>query len=242
MTPKHHSPSSLNLFAASPSMYVLERVIGRRQPVGAPAFRGTAVERGIELGLMDPKASLESCAKVALEKYDAISALSLDARRDDFRKTIPDMVARGLEMLRPYGVPTTTQGFIEWKPEGLQSPIIGYFDFQWDQHGITIDLKTSEKLAGSVKVTHARQIAFYVTSNNADARICYVTPKKGIVYSVDNIDAHREALKQIALRCERFLSLFDDPKKFTEITVPDLESYFWSGPEARQLAFEHWGV
>jgi hypothetical protein len=238
---ERHSPSSLNLFCASPSMFVLEKVLGKRQPVGSPAHRGTAVEEGITLGLLDPKASITSCIQAALAKYDAITALSADKRREEYRATIDGMVMAGLEELRPYGIPSHTQGFIEWRPEGLKLPIVGYFDFHWEQHNITVDLKTTEKLPSSVKVPHARQVALYVTTNNADARVSYVTPKKRATYRIDNIDAHRQALHQIALRCEAFLALSDDPQFFTTITAPDFESFYWSGPPARQIGFETWG-
>jgi hypothetical protein len=238
---KRHSPSSLNLFAASPAMFCLEKILGLRQPVGSPAHRGTAVEDGITFGLLNPAADIKDCVDVALKKYDTISALSGDKRREDYRATIADMVKTGLEELRPYGVPSQCQGFIEWKPKGLRYPIVGYFDYHWADHNITVDLKTTEKLPSSVKVPHARQVALYVTSNNADARIAYVTPKKRATYQVDNIDAHRRALHQMALRCEAFLALSDDPKFFLGITVPDLESFYWGGP-ARELAFEHWNI
>jgi len=237
-----HSPSALNLFAACPSMFVLERVLGVRQPVGSPAHRGTAVEEGVTLGLMDPSATLDACVAAALKKYDAVSALSGDKRRDDTRETIPGMVEAGLEELRPYGVPSATQGFVEWKPEGLVLPIVGYFDFAWDQHGIIVDLKTGEKLPSSIKTSHARQVAHYCVSDNMDGRITYVTPKKHTTYKLENVREHRAALYQIALRVEKFLSLSDDPQFFTSITAPDLESFYWGGPAARQLAFEHWGV
>lgn len=238
---ERHSPSSLNLFCASPSMFVLEKVLGKRQPVGSPAHRGTAVEEGVTIGLMNPDASITSCIEAALKKYDTITALSTDKRREEYRATIGEMVMLGLEELRPYGVPSATQGFIQWKPEGLKYPIVGYFDFHWEEHNITVDLKTTEKLPSSVKVPHARQVALYVTSNNADARACYVTPKKKTTYRIDNIDAHRQALHQIALRCEAFLALSEDPKFFTQITAPDFESFYWSGPPARQIGFETWG-
>jgi hypothetical protein len=238
---KRHSPSSLNLFAASPAMFTLEKILGYRQPVGSPAHRGTAVEDGITFGLMNPEAPIADCVAEALKKYDTISALSGDKRREDYRLTIADMVKTGLEELRPYGVPSQCQGFVEWKPEGLRYPIVGYFDYHWADHNITVDLKTTEKLPSSVKVPHARQVALYVTSNNANARITYVTPKKRATYQVDNIDAHRRALHQMALRCEAFLALSDDPKFFLGITVPDLESFYWGGP-ARELAFEHWNI
>jgi hypothetical protein len=238
---KHHSPSSLNLFCASPAMYVLEKVIGVRQTVGAPAHRGIAVEEGVTLGLLKPGTPLEECVSAAQKKYDTVSALSGDARRQDYRASIPAMVERALSELRPYGVPSRTQGFIEWKPDGLNLPIVGYFDYEWSQHGIIVDLKTTEKLPSQNKVPHARQVSLYASSDNMDGRLTYVTPKKSATYRVENIREHRNALHQIALRVEKFLSLSDDPEFFKSIIVPDLESYFWHGPN-RDIAFQHWGI
>lgn len=236
-----HSPSSLNLFAGCVSMFVLERVIGRKQPVGAPAHRGTAVEAGVTFGLFNPNAPLEECAAVSLKKYDTISALSGDSRRQDYRDDITGMTASALAELRPYGVPSETQGFVEWRPEGLKWPIVGYFDFKWSDTSILLDLKTTEKLPSSIKVSHARQVAFYMgpTGDNTDARLTYVTPKKRATYQLENARLHLNALHQIALRVERFLSLSDDPEFFTSIIAPDYDSFYWGGP-ARQVGFETW--
>jgi hypothetical protein len=239
---KHHSPSSLNLFCASPAMFVVEKILGIRQPVGAPAHRGTAVEAGVTYGLLNPDAPTDDCTAVALEKYDTLMALSPDRRRGSFRETISPMMVLALQELRPYGIPSQCQGYVEWKPEGLRLPIIGYFDFHWEQHNITVDLKTSERLPPAVKIPHARQVALYCASNNADGRVSYATPHKHVTFQVENIHAHRQALHRIALRVERFLSLSDDPQFYVDITAPDLESFYWGAPAARQLAFENWGI
>lgn len=241
-TYKHHSPSSLNLFAAAPAMWVLEKVLGLRQPVGVPAHRGVAVEDGVTLGLLKPDASLEACVDVAYTRYDTITAMSTDERRERYRANIPDMIKQALTELRPYGVPSHTQGLVEWKPEGLTLPIIGYFDFHWSDHNITTDLKTTERMPSEVKVNHAKQVSLYVTSNNAGARITYCTPKKCQTYAVENVDAHRAALYQVALRVEKFLSLSDDPQFYVDITAPDLESFYWGNPAARQLAYQYWSI
>lgn len=236
---ERHSPSSLNLFCASPSMFVLERILGVRQPVGSPAHRGTAVEEGVTHGLLNPGAELKACVDAALKKYDTISALSGDKRREDYRATIPAMVETALAELRPYGVPSKVQGFVEWRPEGLDCPIVGYFDFEWAQHGVLVDLKTTEKLPSSIKIPHARQVALYTPSDNIDARLTYCTPKKKATYRLENVREHRNALHQIALRVERFLSLSDDPEFFLNITAPDYESFYWGGP-ARNIGFDRW--
>lgn len=239
---ERHSPSSLNLFCASPSMFVLERILGRRQPVGSPAHRGTAVEDGVTAGLTAPEAPISDCVQVAYTTYDRITALSGDKRREDYRATIPDMVKSALEELRPYGIPTHCQQFVSWKPEGLAYPIVGYLDYRWEQHGILVDLKTTEKLPSSIKIPHARQVALYatMTGDNVDARLTYTTPKKRATFQLENTRDHLTALHHIALRCEAFLALSDDPAFFTSITAPDFESFYWGGP-ARQIGFETWG-
>jgi hypothetical protein len=237
-----HSPSALNLFAASPAMFVLERVLMIKQPVGVPAHRGVGVEDGVTFGLLNPNASLAECVDVAQLKYDTLTALSTDDRRQKYRDNISDMVTMALEELRPYGVPSHTQGLVEWKPDGLTLPIIGIFDYHWADHNITTDLKTTERMPSQIKVNHAKQVALYVTSNNAAARITYATPKKCVTYNVENTDAHRTALHQIALKVEKFLALSNDPQFFIDITVPDLDSFYWTAPAARQLAYEHWHI
>lgn len=241
---ERHSPSSLNLFAASPSMFILERIMGRRQPVGSPAHRGSAVEDGITFGLLNPDATLEECTKAATATYDRVAALSADPRRQEYRDTIKAMVERGLEELRPYGIPSRTQGFVEWRPEGLEYPIVGYFDYAWDALGVIVDLKTTEKLPSSIKVDHARQVALYkaVAGDNLEARITYVTPKKQATYRLENARDHLAALERMAGACERFLALSENPEFYVGITCPDLSSFYFSPSSARQAAFEVWGI
>ena len=237
-----HSPSSLNLFAAEPAMFVLERILGVDQIVGPPAHRGKAVEDGVTLGLVDLKMPMNACTDCALTMYDTLTALSPDPRREKYRDTIPAMVHAALEELREYGKPDELQGFVKWEPEGLRLPIVGYFDYKWGQHGILGDLKTTERMPSEIKTNHARQVALYATSDNIDARLIYVTPKKLEAYKLENIREHRQALLNIAVKVENFLALSDDPQYFLTITVPDVDSFYWSNPQSRQLAFEHWGI
>lgn len=241
---ERHSPSSLNLFCASPALFVAERVLGRRQPAGAAMHRGTAVEAGIAAGLADLERDVEDCVEVAQAKYRSAIALCTDPRVEVAERGIPAMVRQGLAELRPYGTPSSTQRFFQWKPDGLEYPVVGYADFVWDELGIVVDLKTTEKLPSSIKIPHARQVAFYACaiSDNIDARLSYVTPIKRATYRLENIREHQRALFRIAKSVENFLALSDDPDFFTSITSPDCESFYWNSPSSRQMAFEIWGV
>jgi hypothetical protein len=239
---ERHSPSSLNLFAASPAMFVLERILGEKQPVGAIAHRGTAVEHGVAHGLVHLKADPQDCVDAALARYDELATFSGDLRKDELREGIPGMVKHGLDELRPYGTPTRIQDFISWHPEGLDYPIVGYLDFAWDDIGVLTDLKTTEACPGKIRTGHARQVALYAASDNLSAGVTYVTPKKRATYVVENLLEHRAALHRIALACERFLALSDDPMFFAGITVPDVDLYYFNPPAVRKAAFDLWGI
>ena len=238
---EHHSPSSLNLFAASPSMWVLEKILGLKQPGSAVMHRGTAIEAGVAYGLGNPQANDKDSIKTALSRYDLLTAMSGDARREKYRDDIPDMVTQALDELRPYGVPTDAQGLVTWHPDGLRYPIIGYYDFKWEHDGIMVDLKTTDKMPAKIKAGHARQVAMYCGDNHKGL-LTYCTPKKCQTLQLENVREHRQALHNIAKRVEWFLALSDQPEFFTTITAPDLDSYYWGSPAARQLAFEIWGV
>ena len=100
-------------------------------------------------------------------------------------------------------------------------PIIGYYDFAWAQHGIVVDLKTTERMPSEIKLAHARQVALYADGNFADARLCYTTPKRIEVYRLENVAEHRQTLLRIAQTVERLLSVSDDPDYYMGLFVPD---------------------
>jgi hypothetical protein len=62
------------------------------------------------------------------------------------------------------------------------------------------------------------------------------------VYKLENIAEHRQALTNIAKRIEKLRSMSDDPQFFIDITVPDVDSFYWTAPAARALAYQYWGV
>lgn len=192
-------------------------------------------------GLMQDATDDEAVVE-ALKVYDRLTALSGDPRREAHRADIDGMVRSALAEFRPYGKPTSAQGKIVWQPDELQVPILGYYDFAWEDHGILLDLKTTDKIPSSIKVNHARQVALYAggISDNVDARLGYVSPRKRAVYRLENAREHRSALLRIALTVERFLALSDDPQFFVSITAPDFDSFWWSAPSARQAGFDTW--
>ncbi len=242
----HLSASTCNMFASSPAMFVLTKVLKRPNVVGAAAHRGTAVEDGISAGLKDHSLDPLQCAGIALDKFKMLTALSGDSRLEKERTSVPDMVKQGLQALRPYGVPSSMQGEIRYEINGLAVPFIGYYDFEWDngQRKILIDLKTTHALHSEISNAHARQLALYhaARGGESDPQIAYVTPKKHAIYRLENPSAHVKALLQIGLSIQKFLSITKDPGELASLVVPDVDSFYFADPLTRKAAFDVWGV
>lgn len=238
----HLSVSSINVFAAQPALWIMERLMKRRGPVGCAAHRGTAAETGIVMGLLDPEAPIEACQARAVDEYNKLSALSADSRRDYERDAVPLIVATGIAELRQYGIPSGVQVRIERTLPGVSIPWLGFADLVYEQHGLTVDIKTSLKLATDISDSHARQVALYTYGTNHTARVAYCTPNKRGVYLLTDADQRIGELVNIAQRMERFLGLSDDPQFLASIVVPDTNSFWFRVPSTRAAAREIFGL
>ena len=238
----HLSVSAVGLFAAEPALFVAERLMKRRAPVGAAAHRGTAVEAGIVMGLMNPTHYVLDCETYAVAEFDKLTALSGDPRRAKEREGIPGMVKQGLDKLRPRGIPSQTQGRVDVLLPGVPIPWVGYLDLHYEQHGCTLDLKTTHRLPSEASRAHARQVSLYTYGTNHDARVAYVTPSKSAVYLIQDRNQHIADLINIAQRLERFLALSDDPTFLAGIVCPDVDSFYYADATARATCREVFGL
>jgi hypothetical protein len=238
----HLSVSSVGLFAAEPALFVAERLLKRRGPVGASAHRGTASEAGIVMGLMNPTASLDDCQAHALTEFDRLTALSGDPRRAKEREAVPGIVLSGINELRMYGIPTAIQARVEKMLPGVPLPWVGFLDLFWEQSGIVLDIKSTLKLPTIASAAHARQVSLYTYDTNHEARVGYFTPSKRGVYRVDDRAKHIADLVNVAQRLERFLGLSDDPTFLASIVCPNVDAFWYSGPATRAICQEIFGL
>jgi hypothetical protein len=248
---EHLSASSLNLWATEPAVWAMERLMGHRSPPSAQMARGKAVEHGVHAGLLDPARPIDECAAQAVKAFDRDMALVPDDRRDSERESIPGYVGCGLGELRQYGIPTAYQDRVELRLDDVPVPVVGFIDWRFDDHGLIVDLKTSERLPSAISLSHARQGAVYARAHgNYGMRFAYVKPAAGkkdgravIVYELDRIEIDRQlaALRQIALRLERFLALSNDPAELCGLIVPDYERFHWTNPITRARGAEIYG-
>lgn len=239
---KHLSVSTCNLSQADIALLLL-KLKGVRGSVGAAAMRGTAIESGVAIGLLNPQVDIAECKTAALKEFDQLSALSGDPNREKEREAIPAVVEQALAELRPYGVPSHTQYKIEWRHPDLPLPFLGFADFYWEDSGVVVDLKTQLRLSSEISPQHARQVALYCAaiSDNLEGRVCYATPKKSATYRVENMRDHLDTLVRIAQRIERFLSISDDIDELCKLVIPNTDLFYYDRT-TRQSAFEVFGI
>jgi hypothetical protein len=229
------SPSSLNLWASEPALWVMERLLGHRTSPGAFAARGKAVEHGVQMGLMSPEQPIAECVSAALGEFDREMALVTEDRRESERANIAGYVANALAELRQYGVPTAYQHRVEIQLDDVPIPVMGYVDWLFEQHGLIVDLKTGERLPAAISDAHGRQGAVYARAHgNFGMRFAYVKPAAGkkdgravAVYAMaaDDIRRHLAALREITLRLGRFLALSQDARELAGLLVPHYDDF-----------------
>jgi hypothetical protein len=247
----HLSASSLNLWAAQPALWIMERLLGRRTPPGIAAARGRAVEHGVHLGLTNVRLSIEACIEGAEREFARETALSTDPNREEQRKKLAGWVRGALAELRQYGTPDGYQEKIELRLDDVEAPLIGYIDWRFSQHGLIVDLKTTERFPSQIGDAHGRQGAVYASSHgNFGMRFAYAKPAPGksdprqvTVYemSADDIRRHLAALRAIALSLGRFLAISNDARELAGLIVPDFDSFYWSEPAARAAGRDVFG-
>ncbi len=248
---EHLSASSLNLWAAQPALWIMERLLGRRTPPGITAARGKAVEHGVHLGLSNSRLSIEECIEGAERDFIRQTALSTDPRREDERKRLAGWVRGALAELRQYGPPDGYQEKIEIRLDDVAVPLIGYIDWRFSDHGLIVDLKTTERFPSQIGDAHGRQGAVYASAHgNFGMRFAYAKPAPGksdprqvTVYEMsgDDIRRHLSALRAIALSLGHFLAISTDARELAGLIVPDFDSFWWSDPSARAAGRDVFG-
>lgn len=241
---EHLSPSSLNEWASAPAMFILRRVVKADiGGVGAAAHRGTAVEAGVVAGLQDPSLSMTAAQDLALKQFDLLTLGLSGDKVEKERAAIAGFVEQGLKALKPYGIPENVQGQVYYDVDGLDVPLMGYYDLLFP-NGVLVDLKTSHYVPSSISNSHARQVALYtgVLGDGIKPHLCYVSPKKSSMLVLENAEEHLKSLSRIALACQKFLSISEDPQELASLLAPDPDSFYYSDDLARQAAYKVFGV
>lgn len=230
---KHLSPSSLNLFQASPVLWAGRYLFKWQDDAGPAAKRGGAVEAGLDVFLWER--DQEKAKRAALDNFALNTGGVVDDAHEKERAVIPPMLNHAIAALESTPTPLARQIKVECWLDGVDLPVIGYVDYSYD--AFDQDLKTTHAIPSVLKGEHARQVSLYWRARKKPARILYVSKSK---YSILGLDPEEAELHLIdmtrAARClQHALSKVDTAQDFCRFYSPDFDNFRWSA-QTRKLA------
>ena len=230
----HLSASSINLWTNAPDVWVAKYLLDHKQQFGPAPRRGQCVETAADMILKgtSEKDALTHAFRMFDDDFDL-----MDEGADKERALIEPMVEIAVSELEQYGRPKDTGGNqerieISANFEDWSIPVIGFLDFEFEDHGLVVDLKTTTRVPSTMSADHQLQRAIYACAKgNAAVKFLYVSAKKANwLEDGDTREVLARAKVQIA-RLERFLSLHSTDEM--RACVPcNPNSFYWRGDEA----------
>ena len=239
----HLSPSAINTFAAQPSYWALKYLLNHRDDEGnARMWRGSAVEAGLDHWAYKKTRTAAHAACLARFEEEAVGLADdlTDKERGDLPKFLDNAIG-ATEALEPYcSPPTSRQLKVEHWFDGIEVPVIGYTDYEWEDEGL--DLKTTRRLPRTVPAGHARQVSLYTAARKKPYKLLYVTPTKCAILepTANEFQASLKQLEWYAHIIRRALSISSDPEAIARLYPPDFSHFYWSDDGAKERAREVW--
>lgn len=249
---EHFSPSQLNRPTAN---WVFEYVYltkdqRRSITVGENAAYGTAVHGGIQ-SVLCAGDDIDTAVEHAIMEFDFHPANENADKRVHYRDLIETAIVLGIEELTPW-LKSEAEMRIEWQPEGLAVPIMGFVDMSQPFKGRFLEMKTKAPRQGSVKKdgtrgwvkaptpkepewSHIQQCAVYHKATGLEPNLAYISDHTVTVFTPENceklqeqaIEFAAEQMRQKALKRQNLLKFSTDPKVLASILEADFDHPFY---------------
>lgn len=234
----HLSPSSLNLYAANPCLWVGRYLAKWQDDFGPAAHRGSAVEGGLDVWLYERDAKMAEAR--AQRAFAELTQGLADEEHEAERANLAPMLSQAIIALKDYPVPVARQLKVEYWANGVEVPLIGYVDYLWEDFGL--DLKTTKACPSSIKADHGRQVAMYANAKDRPFKILYVTGKKFSCYDLgaEEQAAHLRDLDRQARAIRHLLAKSDNAEDAARFFAPEFSDFRW-GPKTMEAANNSYG-
>jgi hypothetical protein len=234
---EHGSASNINKWIEAPDAWVSQYLFGNRGSGSSAMWRGIFVEQAVS-DTIAGKLEIDAAIEKAVKDFEDKMMFDDDGSAAKERDNIEPMTRLAVEALEPFGKPDFPadgeQNKVNMKAtgDGWELDFIGFTDFNFPDHGLIVDLKTTMRMPSVMSSAHQRQRAFYAkASGNASVKFLYVTPKKVALLEDGNPDELMAEIKIHLTRQEAFLRLGD--KELLRSIVPvNPDSFYWRGDEA----------
>ncbi len=233
------------MWADCPSAWVAAYLFNRRGTFGAAPKAGVLVEEAV-VNVLTRGMTAEGAVAHAVAEYNKFTALTASDTDIKRGNAIPGMIMNALEALKPYGEPQFDRDLVGnikqrqvdllCRGEGFDINITGFLDFEFEKHGVVIDLKSTMKIPSNLSDAHRRQGCIYrkCKGNNA-VKFLYVTGGKSSFIDVPEPADTLSEIKGILTRQNKFLLAGD--KDFLRDIVPVVSSSYYHDPAIAKELF-----
>jgi len=221
----HLSPSSLRLFRDELPAWVAKYLLKAEDEGGPGAWRGKAVEAGVDrllFGYNDVDAD-----RAMRATWDLAAQGELSAEIEKEQGALPDFLVQAKIAFAGLPVPVNRQCRIELKLPGISVPFIGYCDWVWRDKGD--DLKTTHRIPSKPDPQHTEQVAAYSVYTGLPFSLTYVSPKRWTRYEIIRpvADEAYDRLIEGALAIRSFLDHVRDGHDAMSMFSPDLTRFYY---------------
>ncbi len=243
---KRHSASQLNSFLEYRADWFLSRIRGIKTSVGPHAWRGTAVEAGLNK-FIEEDTTKEECIKHALAVYTQESLGSTD--NFEIRQSIGPAVIAAIDSFDDKGYlldPPVMQEEITCILPGCKKELYGKLDYSFGK--FIVDNKVVGKKPSSLKQGYVLQGAVYRFATGKPVKFHFEVPqKKGVqVVEITLSDEEYEYGLKLASKAAKCIEVIYD--RLEEMDGELLEAIFMTNPtslfdpKSKILHSEQFGV
>jgi hypothetical protein len=221
----HLSPSSLRLYKDAPAVWVGKYMLHAPDEVGPGAWRGKAVEAGVDRLLFGMDGPAAVAAMQAQWDQDAQGIIEPDVIKE--YDALHDFLVQARIAFDGLAIPLQRQARIELALPGISVPLVGYADWLWPETGT--DLKTTWRIPSTPDPGHVEQVACYSMYHGVPFSLTYVSPKRWTRYEIlptvasDAYDRVIEAAHAI----RSMLAHVDSAHDALSMFAPDYTSYYF---------------
>jgi hypothetical protein len=223
----HLSPSSLRLFRECLPVWTGKYLLHAADEMGPGAWRGQAVEAGVDRLLFGETGDAPVLAMHAKWNEQAQGLVEPDCVKE--QEALDSFYLSAAAAFTGQPVPLQRQGRIELDLPGISVPLVGYCDWRWSTHGD--DLKTTWRMpnGGQPDPAHVDQVTCYSMHYGVPFFLTYVTPKRWTRYEVTGSMAATawDRVIETAQALRSFLEHVRDGHDALSMMSPDYTSYFF---------------
>jgi len=225
---EHLSNSSLRLFRDAPAVFIGKYMLGAPDEVGPGAWRGLAVEHGLD-HLLYGEDSATAIAAMKRE-WDRQAMGLADDKTLKEGAALEDFFVQAAVAFGGLPIPLMRQARIELPLPGISVPLIGFADFVWPDHGR--DLKTTWRLPSKADPSHVEQVATYARYFDRTFHLVYCTPSRWASYEVTQAMANEawERVVETAHALRSMLERVEDGVDALSMFAPNYDDYHFSPP------------